>query len=451
MPTLLPRPPRLALLIAVTFVSGTFAACQRKQAEVQKTPPLTIPVSTPVEREVTDFAEYTGRTDAVESVSVRARVTGELKSMPFGEGTEVRGPVKFAWLKMSAGDLLFKIDPEPYQAIVDQAEGQLLQCKGQRAQAQLTYESDKQLFESGSGSGMTVALDKAILDAADGKLRSAEGALKAAKYNLSLTEIHAPVSGRISRYFYTPGNQVSENQTLLTTIVSMERMYAYFDVEERTYQRLLDGAKGGLPGFAVRMTIEGDTKPETRPEGKGDSKGGSGKGAARGDAKPEPKSDPNVFVGKLNFINNQVNPSTGTVAVRAVFENRRTYGGMWKLLPGMFVRVRIDLGEPYRSALVSDKAIGSDQGLKYVYVVDAENKVQYRRVDIGPLQEDGLRVIRPYKPGRSPTDLPTGVKADERVVVGGLPQLRPKMEVKPDLTPMPTATSGPDTNRGKKP
>ncbi len=457
MPTQLPRSLRrfrLALLIILALVCGTFAACQRKQAEVQKTPPLTIPVSTPVERDVIDYAEYTGRTDAVESVSVRARVTGELKSMPFAEGAEVRKPIKFAWLKMYSGDLLFQIDPKPYQAIVIQAEGQLLQSKAQRAQAQLTYDSDKQLFESGSGSGMTVALDKAILDAADGKVQSAEGQLEAARYNLSLTEIHAPINGRISRYFYTTGNLVSENQTLLTTIVSMDRMYAYFDVEERTYQRLLDGAKDGLPGYAVRMTIEGDSKAEVRPEGKGDAKGGSGKGAGKGaaktDGKPEPKSDPNVFVGKLNFINNQVNPSTGTVAVRAVFENRRTSGGMWKLLPGMFVRVRIDLGEPYRSALVSDKAIGSDQGLKYVYVVDGENKVQYRKVDIGPLQEDGLRVIRPYRPGRSATDLPIGVKADERVVVGGLPQLRPKMEVKPELTPMPTATSGPDTNRAKK-
>ena len=464
MPSQLPRSLRrfrLILLIALASICGAFAACQRKQAEVQKTPPLTIPVSTPVEREVIDYAEYTGRTDAVESVSVRARVTGELKSMPFAEGAEVRKPIKFAWLKMYSGDLLFQIDPKPYQAIVIQAEGKLLQSKAQRAQAQLTYESDKQLFESGSGSGMTVALDKAILDAADGKVQIAEGQLEAARYNLSLTEIHASINGRISRYFYTTGNLVSENQTLLTTIVSMERMYAYFDVEERTYQRLLDGAKGGLPGYTVRMTIEGDSKAEVRPEGKGDSKGsgkgankgegkGEGKGAAKTDEKPEPKGDPNVFVGKLNFINNQVNPSTGTVAVRAVFENRRTSGGMWKLLPGMFVRVRIDLGEPYRSALISDKAIGSDQGLKYVYVVDSENKVQYRRVDIGPLQEDGLRVIRPYKPGRTATDLPTGVKPDERVVVGGLPQLRPKIEIKPDLVPMPTGAAGPDTNRGKK-
>ena len=132
------------------------------------------------------------------------------------------------------------------------------------------------------------------------------------------------------------------------------------------------------------------------------------------------------YRGELNFINNQFNPSTGTIALRAIFENKKTDGGKWKLLPGMFVRIRIDLGTPKRESLIIDRAIGFDQGLKYVDVVDAENKIQYRRVKTGSLQEGGLRVIEPYQPPKNDKDQPTGVKPDEWVVVGGAPATAPR-------------------------
>ncbi|VTR92956.1 rnd transporter mfp subunit : RND family efflux transporter, MFP subunit OS=Singulisphaera acidiphila (strain ATCC BAA-1392 / DSM 18658 / VKM B-2454 / MOB10) GN=Sinac_7473 PE=4 SV=1: HlyD [Gemmata massiliana] len=402
---------RLFGLLVLGTLAGALVGCQRKPPQAAPAVVPTIPVSHPIEREVTDFAEYTGRTDAVESVSVRARVTGELQAMPFGEGTEVRGPKRLGWITLYPGDLLFRIDPEPYRAMVDQAEGQLQLYKAQRVLAGLNYEQNKQAYDVGAGSISQLNLDKANIDSADARIRTAEAALKSARLNLAYTEIRAPISGRVSRYYYTPGNLVSENQTLLTTIVSMEKMYGYFDVEERTFQRLLGGSTGTLSTVIVRMAIEGETGFPHR--------------------------------GKLDFINNQVNPSTGTIALRAVFDNERAKNGMWKLLPGMFVRVRLELGGSYQAALVVDKAIGSDQGLKFVYVVDAENKVQYRRVKTGALQEDGLRVIDPYKPGTD-KEPESGVKPTEWVVVGGLPQLRPRLEIKPEQGAMPTATSGGD-------
>lgn len=404
----------LVLGVAVAALIG----CQRKPPAPPPPPPPTVPVSHAVEREVTDFSEYTGRTDAVESVSVRARVTGELKAMPFAEGSEVKGPVKKTdGTVTTPGDLLFRIDSEPYQAMVEQAEGQLQLYKAQRVLAEQTYAQDKQAFDSGAASVFVINQDKANIDSAEARIRTAEAALKTARLNLSYTEIRAPISGRVSRYYYTPGNLVSENQTLLTTIVSMEKMYAYFDVEERTFQRLVSGGSD-VSAVSVRMAIEGETNYP--------------------------------HAGKLNFINNQVNPSTGTIALRAVFDNERTKNAMWKLLPGMFVRVRLDLGAPYRTQLVIDRAIGSDQGLKFVYVVDPENKVQYRRVKTGALQEDGLRVIEPYKPaaGNEPE---SGVKPDEWVVVGGLPQLRPRVEVKPDRMAMPTTLPGGDPTQRRRP
>ncbi|HEX4611373.1 MAG TPA: efflux RND transporter periplasmic adaptor subunit [Urbifossiella sp.] len=405
---------RLPGLLLLGLFIGALAGCQRKPPPPPPNPPPPIPVSHPVEREVTDFAEYTGRTDAVQSVSVRPRVTGELKAMPFAEGTEVRGPIRVFGIVVKPGDMLFQIDPDPYQAIVDQAEGQLAQYNAQRVLAGLTYDQDKQTYDRGAGSVLQLNQDKANIDQADGRIRSGDAALKSARLNLAFTEIHAPISGRISRFFYTPGNLVSENQTLLTTIVAMRRMYTYFDVEERAFQRLLAGSSGLFPTASVRMAIEGETNYPHK--------------------------------GTLNFVNNQVNPSTGTVALRAVFDNERSKGGTWKMIPGMFVRVRLDFGGPAKAFLVVDRAIGSDQGLKFVYVLDGESKVQYRRVKTGALQEDGLRVVEPYAAatGKEPE---TGVKPDEWVVVGGLPQLRPKMEVQPDRTPMPTGTDPAPTRR----
>jgi multidrug efflux system membrane fusion protein len=253
--------------------------------------------------------------------------------------------------------------------------------------------------------------------------------------NLSFTRVESPITGRISRTYYTRGNLVTQDQTLLTTIVSVDPMYVYFDVEERTYDQLVKVATGGKhlplprqmtgfaalaggPGWQGNVIIRQTTNVPVYMALEGE--------------------DGYPHQGRLNFINNQVNPSTGTIAVRGTFHNTRGAGNLWALLPGRFVRVRLPLGTAHPGRLVIDRAISSDQGLKYVYVVDAENKAQYRRVKTGALQEDGLRVIE------------EGLTPEDRVVVGGLQQLRPRMEVKPDLTPMPTLTSGSDSASRRK-
>lgn len=413
---------RLAALLTIALGAG--AGCQTKQQAAASTDPPVLPVSHPIERGVTDYSDYTGRTDAVESVSVRARVTGYLIKMPFEEGAEVQ-----------EGDLLFEIDPRPYQALVDQAQSQVILYQTQSKLAKSILQRDNSLIASAAASQLQIDQDKAAVEEAEARIKVAEATLANAKLNLGFTQVRAPIGGRISRYYYTPGNLVTQDQTLLTTIVSTNPVYVYFDVEERTFQRVLKGVDVGKARPLSRELL-----PAYQAVA-----GGPGWIAA---ASPLLRANTPVLMaiegeegfprrGTLNFLNNQVNPSTGTVAVRGIFQNTRQKGGMWSLLPGMFVRVRLPLGEPYKARLVIDRAIGSDQGLKFVYVVDAENKVQYRRVKTGPLQEDGLRVIE------------EGLQPNDWVVVGGLQQLRPRMEIKPEQTPMPTLTGGEMPSRRK--
>jgi RND family efflux transporter MFP subunit len=383
------RSVNVGMVGALVLLACGSVGCVRKPAEAAPAAPPVSPVSHPVVRAVTDYADYTGRTDAVQSVSVRARVTGYLVKMPFEEGAEVK-----------EGDLLFEIDPRPYQALVDQAQSQVTLYQAQLKLARTTYERDSSIGTTGAISQQQLDQDKAAVEEAQARIKVAEAALATARLNLSFTQVRAPISGRVSRYFYTLGNLVTQDQTLLTTIVSTDPMYAYFDVEERTFQRVVKGinAANGKSDIPVLMALEGEEGFPHR--------------------------------GTLNFVNNQVNPATGTIAARGVFTNPRPAGGAWSLIPGMFVRIRLPLGQPHQANLVIDRAIGSDQGLKFVYVVSADNKVQYQRVKTGPLQEDGLRVIE------------EGLKPDDRVVVGGLQQLRPRVEIQPDPTAMPTLAGG---------
>ncbi|MCE9560720.1 MAG: efflux RND transporter periplasmic adaptor subunit [Planctomycetes bacterium] len=390
-------------------------------------PPI-IPVSHLVEREVSDFADYTGRTDAVQSVSIRARVTGFLMKMPFEEGAEVQ-----------EGDLLFEIDPRPYQALVDQAHSQVVLNQASYNLAKTIYDRDNSPRAAGVVSQLQLDQDKAAVDEADARIKAAQAMLDNAKLNLSYTQVRAPIRGQISRYYYTAGNLVTQDQTLLTTIVGMDYMYAYFDIEDRTSQR-------------IKKVIDASdvTPPLSQPETHALMSVTGGLGWRVGASVLQRSNFP-VFMategeegfprrGKLDFINNQVNPSTGTVAVRGVFRSVRPRG-LSSLIPGMFVRVRFPLGDLHKAQLVIDRAIGSDQGLKFVYVVDGENKVQYRRVVTGALQEDGLRVIEPYKAGVG-KEIETGVKPGEWVVVGGLQQLRPRLVIEPEQVAMPTLAGG---------
>jgi membrane fusion protein, multidrug efflux system len=407
---LLPLFRRLAsLLLASCLLSATIAGCHRQQAPGTPPPPV-IPVSRPVERQVTDFVDFTGRIDAIHAVGVRARVTGYLVQMPFREGAEVK-----------KGDLLFEIDPRPYQALVDQAQSQVVLNQAQLRLAKTTLERD--MAAGNAIAPQQIDQDKAAVEEATARIDAAKATLAAYKLNLEFTRVTSPIDGTVSRFFYTLGNLVTADQTLLTTVVSLDPIYVYFDVDERTVLRVRNAinrgtiqARGNANEIPVLMQVDGE--------------------------------DNFPHQGTLDFVNNVVNPSTGTIAARGIFANPlpRVKGwtamvgaagisaypvapaGRRLLSPGMFARVRLPIGQPHDALLVTDEAIGSDQGLRFVYVIDNDKRVQYRRVTTGPLQEDGLRVIE-------------GVAADEWVVVGGLQQVRPRMIIEPEEMAMPLPAS----------
>ncbi len=379
-------------LALVVVVPG----CVPRQPQISSlTEPVT-PVSHPVQRQVTDYVEFTGRTDAVEPVDIRARVTGYLVKMPFTEGSEVK-----------EGDLLFEIDPRPYEAQYKQAMGQVELYQSSLKLAKITYQRDLDIGRTpGAVSQQQLDQDRAAVEEADARVRAYQASLDIYKLNLEFTKVKSPINGKISRYYLTKGNLVNQDQTLLTTIVSVDPMYVYFDMDEPTLLRIRRAINDKLiPAiqegqFSVDIGLQGD------------------------DGYPRQAT--------VNFFNNQVNANTGSISVRAVVNNPKPANGTRLMSPGMFVRVRLPIGQAHSALLVIDRAISSEQGVKYVYIVDADKKVQQRRVKTGALQDDGLRVIEPGPE--------TELKEIDWVVVGGLQQVRPKMTVEVDQVSMPTLT-----------
>ncbi len=377
------------------FLLLTLSGCKQSAATaVPPAPPTVVPVSQPVQREVTDFVDFTGRINAIQSVDIRARVTGYLIKMPFQEGSEVK-----------AGDLLFEIDPRPYKAVVEISRAQVNLYRSQLKTAKAIYNRDKDINSRvpNSVSVQQVEQDLAAVEENDARVKWAEKTLESAELNLEFTRVTAPVSGLVSRYYLTLGNLVNQDQTLLTTVVSLDPIHAYFDVDEPTLLRIRNAINEGKIGrdqngsitLPVLMGLQGEV------------------------------GFPHE--GSVNFFDNQVTPTTGSISVRGVFPNPEPKGGGVRLLsPGMFVRIRLPIGKPHQALLVIDRAVSSDQGMKFVYVLDANKKVQYRRVTTGSQQSDGLRVIE------------DGLKPDDWIVTSGLLQVRPKMTVEAEKVPMPT-------------
>ncbi len=370
---------RIAFLILLVALFG----CENRAPQVAPPQALVVPCSQPVARDVTDYVDFTGRTDAVESVDIRPRVTGYLVEMPFREGAEVK-----------AGDLLFVVDPRPYKAQLDQAEGLVKLYQAQLNLSKSTYARDQNIAKTpGAVSLQQLDQDKAAVGEAEAQVAAYQASLEVYKLNLDFTRVTSPIDGQISRYYLTRGNLVVQDQTLMTTVVSTDPMYAYFDVDEATLLRIRRAvSEGRIPvpqrgQVPVLMGLQGE---EGFPH-----------------------------EGNINFVNNQVNPTTGSISFRGVFANPKPTAGFRLLSPGMFVRVRLPIGQPHPALLVVDSAVIADQGLKYVYVVDLQNTVQYRRVTTGPLESDGLRVIV------------EGLEKDDWVVVGALQQVRPRMEIRP--------------------
>ncbi|HEV8003953.1 MAG TPA: efflux RND transporter periplasmic adaptor subunit [Planctomycetaceae bacterium] len=383
--------------IFVLFIACLLASiggCAEAPAQLAPSQPPAVPVSKPVQQEVTDYVDFTGRTDAVQAVNVIARVTGYLVQMPFKEGSEVM-----------KDQLLFEIDPRPYQDQLSLGQAQLATYKAQQQLADADFVRATRLIKDKTISEQQFEQYKSTKEQAASQVQSAQANIAIYKLNLEFTRVTSPIDGRVSRYYLTLGNLVNQDQTLLTTVVSQDPMYAYFDTDEPTLLRVR------------RAVAEGKIKPAVA------NKNPVSMGLQDEEGFPH--------AGTIDFINNQVNPTTGSVSVRGVFPNPILSQGVRLLSPGMFVRIRLPIGAQHPALLVIDRAISSDQGLKYVYVIDAQNKVQYRRVTTGALQENGLRVIQ------------SGLKPEDWVAVGALQQVRPGMNVRPDQTAMPTLGASP--------
>ena len=335
--------------------------CQKKRAEPAAPPPPAVPVSQVVQREVTDYAYFTGRTEAIHLVDIRPRVTGYVVQIPFREGAEVK-----------KGDLLFEIDPRPYQAQLDQAEGQVKLYEAQLKLARVTLKRDQTIAKTpGAISLQQIDQDEASVEEAEARLKAFNASLEVYKLNLEFTSVTSPIDGQVSRYYLTIGNLVNQDQTLLTTVVSLDPIYAYFDIDEPTVLRVRKAINEGK----IKRYLEGTLPVNIGLQGE----------------------DGYPHQGTLNFVNNQVNPATGSILVRGVFQNAIPPSGTTRIFsPGMFARVQLPIGQPHSGLLVIDRAIGSDQGLKYVYVVGKDNKVEYRRVTTGALQDDGF--ARDFRP-----------------------------------------------------
>jgi RND family efflux transporter MFP subunit len=364
------------------------AGCARAPAQPPPMPPNKVTVSFPLERNVSDYVEFTGQTSAVKTVEVRARVWGYLESLHFTEGALVH-----------EGDLLFQIDPRPYQALVNQARGKVAQDRAQLKHNDALYRRYLKLQPTGAATQEDVDKTLADRDAMEATLATDLADLQAKQLDLDYTTIRAPITGRVSRYELTEGNVVQSGQnggTLLTTIVSVDPMYVYFDVDERTL-------------LAVRRLVRSGSMKNVQ-----ESAFPVFIGLADEDTFPR--------LGLVNFLDNRVDPGTGTLRFRGTFENHDGF-----LTPGLFVRCHLPLGEPHPRLMVAEEAIASDQEQKFVYVVNEEGEISYRPVQPGRLY-NGLRVIE------------GGLTKNEKIVVKGLQRVRPGVKVVAEVVPMPVQT-----------
>ena len=368
----------LIILLAVGL-----SGCSEKppQQAAAAAPPVT--VAQPTKRTVTDWDEFTGRFEAVEEVQVRARVGGFVTSVEFRDGAFVK-----------TGDLLYVIDARPFEAVADQADGQLSDARAKAELAKRELDRALTLNQTQAVSDSIVDQRRQALQAARAAEMQAAGALKAAHLNIEFTHVVAPIGGRVSRHLVSVGNLVQGSEgtsTLLTSIVSLDPIYIYFDMDEATYlknNRLY--FEGKRPSSRenpnpVQVSLTGETKPS--------------------------------HDGKVDFLDNRLDVSTGTLRGRAVIPNKD-----FSILPGQFGRVRLIGSSPYDALLLPDTAIASDQSRKIVFVVKDDDTVEARQVTLGPLDE-GLRVIR------------EGLKPEDRVIVDGLQRARVGAKVSPHTAP----------------
>jgi membrane fusion protein, multidrug efflux system len=367
----------IPILFGLCIAALSLAGCGRPQSAARAFPPANVTVSKPVQKEVVNWSEFTGRTAAVNLVNVTARVSGYIVSIPFKEGDIVH-----------KGDLLYQIDPRPYQDAYDQALGQLKQAQANQQLQDVTFERQQRLQQNNVIAKEDYDTAVSNKSQAAARVISTQAAVNAAKLNLEFTQVTSPIDGRVGRQLVNIGNLVQADSTQLTTIVSVNPIYAYFSMDELaalTYQRLVRDGK--LPSH-------GDGKAPVYLQLQ-DETGFSHEGT-------------------IDFSDNTYDSSTGTLLIRASFPNPDGF-----LTPGNFVRVRVASSPRYEALLVADRAIGTDQDQSFVYVLDAKNVAQLRHITTGQLA-DGLRVVK------------SGLQPDDVVIVNGIIKVRPNNPVKPE-------------------
>jgi RND family efflux transporter MFP subunit len=379
------------------------AGCTRKQAETPPPKDPEVEVVQPVFGEITDYEDFTGRTDSVEAVEIKARVNGYLKKLNFKDGDDVRGPHSFCLWCWYEGDLLFEIEPDLYQAQLDEAIAQGKLVAAQVKFAKSDYDRFVRLHTQGSATQEDVERAFQAWKVAEAQVDVAKATLKQREINMGYTKVRAPFDGRLSRRFMDPRNIVKADDTLLTRIVALDPMYVNFDVDERSRMRI------------ARLVNKGQVQSYRAMKGK--MLVWVGLADEQDDKIPPSPYKGYPHEGYVDFVDNRMDEGTGTLRVRAVIANHD------KLIkPGQFARLRLPVGKPYNALQVPEAALGTDQGVKFVYVVNKEDKVEYRQVRVGPMHS-GLRVIMDEtKPDR-------GVRKGERVIVGGLQRVRPGIKV----------------------
>jgi multidrug efflux system membrane fusion protein len=377
------RPSRRKLGPLVVLLAVALSGCSDKPPPpaAAGAPPVT--VAQPTKRTVTDWDEFTGRFEAVEEVQVRARVGGFVTNVEFRDGAFVK-----------TGDLLYVIDARPFEAVAEQAEGQLADARAKVELAKRELDRGLTLVETSAVSEQVVDQRRQALQAAHAAETVAEGTLKAAQLNVEFTHVVAPLGGRVSRHLVSVGNLVQGSDgasTLLTSIVSLDPIYIYFDMDEATYLKnnrlYFEGKRPSSRDTPnpVQVSLTGETKPS--------------------------------HDGKVDFLDNRLDLGTGTLRGRAVIPNKD-----YSILPGQFGRVRLIGSSPYEALLLPDAAVATDQSRKIVFVVKDDDTVEAKPVILGPL-DDGLRVIR------------EGLKPEDRVIVDGLQRARVGAKVSPHAAP----------------
>lgn len=371
-------------------VLAVVAACSKPAPPAA--PPPQVTVAHPLVQTVVEWDEYTARLSAIESVEVRARVSGYLGTIHFADGAIVK-----------KGDLLFVIDPRPYEAVLNRARADLTLAEARLDLARKDLTRAEFLVKSHAISQEEADTRAATLRQAVASVGGARAAVDAADLDVEFTHVTAPIGGRVSRHLVTEGNVIvgggTSNATILTSIVSLDPVYAYFEVDEQAYLKY------------SRLNLSGQ-RPSSRE--------------VQNPVEIGVADEPNFpHRGWMDFVDNQIDSATGTMQGRAVVPNPDLL-----LSPGQFVRLRLAGSGRYEAVLVPDDAIGTDQAQRFVWALDDENRAQYRKVTLGPLYE-GKRIVR------------EGLAGKDRIVTSGLQRVRPNIVVAPEEQPIPPCPSAP--------